>query len=61
MEAPPLSGHVTAPADRSAVAFSANPAKGFDTEVVIEACFGLGEGLVGRVVTPGAVHVRLLP
>lgn len=39
-------------ADASGVAFSVNPQSGHDTEMVIEACFGLGEALVAGQMTP---------
>ena len=39
-------------ADASGVAFSVNPQSGHDTEMVIEACFGLGEALVSGHITP---------
>lgn len=39
-------------AEKSGVAFSVNPVTGNDREVLIEACFGLGEALVSGVVTP---------
>ncbi|RSZ60895.1 hypothetical protein HF313_17605 [Massilia atriviolacea] len=38
--------------DASGVAFSVNPQSGHDTEMVIEACFGLGEALVSGHITP---------
>jgi phosphohistidine swiveling domain-containing protein len=38
--------------DVAGVAFSVNPITGKDKEVLIEACYGLGEGLVAGIVTP---------
>ncbi|MDP6539115.1 MAG: PEP/pyruvate-binding domain-containing protein [Planctomycetota bacterium] len=43
-------------AERSGVAFTVNPVTGADREVVIEACFGLGEALVDGSVTPEQVR-----
>lgn len=40
------------PAEKSGVIFTVNPVTGADKEMVIEACFGLGEGLMTGVVTP---------
>lgn len=40
------------PADRSAVAFSANPVDGDRSAVVIDATWGLGEAIVGGLVNP---------
>jgi pyruvate,water dikinase len=40
------------PAEVSGVLFTANPATGNRGELVIEAAFGLGEGIVGGTVTP---------
>ncbi|PIQ24325.1 hypothetical protein COW36_24035 [bacterium (Candidatus Blackallbacteria) CG17_big_fil_post_rev_8_21_14_2_50_48_46] len=40
------------PAEKSGVLFSVNPLKGRDTEMLIEAVYGLGEALVGGEVTP---------
>jgi pyruvate,water dikinase len=40
------------PAEKSGVLFSIDPLRGLDTEVLIEACFGLGEALVSGHVTP---------
>jgi rifampicin phosphotransferase len=40
------------PAEVSGVLFTANPATGNRSELVIEAVFGLGEGIVGGTVTP---------
>ena len=40
------------PAEKSGVAFGVDPVNGTDREVVIEACFGLGEALVSGSVTP---------
>ena len=40
------------PAEKSGVLFSINPLTGNDKEMVIEACFGLGEALVSGEVTP---------
>lgn len=45
-------------ADVSAVVFSANPVSGSRQEVVIEACWGLGESIVGGTVTPDTYVVR---
>ena len=39
-------------ADASGVAFTVNPQSGHDTEMVIEACFGLGDALVSGHITP---------
>ncbi len=44
--------------DVSAVAFSANPVTGNRDEVVINASWGLGESLVGGMVTPDTFVVR---
>ena len=43
---------VMVPAEVSGVLFTANPATGNRGELVIEAAFGLGEGIVGGTVTP---------
>jgi hypothetical protein len=43
---------VMVPAEVSGVLFTANPATGNRSELVIEAAFGLGEGIVGGTVTP---------
>jgi Phosphoenolpyruvate synthase/pyruvate phosphate dikinase len=40
------------PSEKSGVAFTVNPIKGFDKEILIEACFGVGEVLVGGEVNP---------
>lgn len=40
------------PAQKSGVVFTVNPLEGFDRQMVIEACFGLGEALVNGEVTP---------
>ena len=40
------------PAEKSGVLFSVDPVRGCDTQVLIEACFGLGEALVSGHVTP---------
>ncbi|MFW6415318.1 MAG: PEP/pyruvate-binding domain-containing protein [Thermodesulfobacteriota bacterium] len=40
------------PADKSGVIFSINPTQGLDREIVVEACFGLGEALVSGEVNP---------
>ncbi|HVL01845.1 MAG TPA: PEP/pyruvate-binding domain-containing protein, partial [Dongiaceae bacterium] len=40
------------PAEKSGVLFSVDPVRGCDTEMLIEACFGLGEALVSGHVTP---------
>lgn len=47
-----------APADISAVVFSANPVTGRRDEVVINASWGLGESIVGGSVTPDTVVVH---
>lgn len=39
-------------AEKSGVLFSVDPVRGCDTQVLIEACFGLGEALVSGHVTP---------
>lgn len=44
------------PAEKSGVLFTVNPLKGFDREIIVEACFGLGEALVGGKVTPDRYH-----
>ncbi|MAF65853.1 MAG: hypothetical protein CMJ84_09380 [Planctomycetes bacterium] len=44
------------PAEKSGVVFTVNPLTGADTELVIEACRGLGEALVGGSVTPEQVR-----
>jgi pyruvate,water dikinase len=46
------------PADSSLVAFSANPVSGERAEIVINAVWGLGEGLVGGQMTPDVYTVR---
>jgi phosphoenolpyruvate synthase/pyruvate phosphate dikinase len=46
------------PADTSAVVFSANPLTGSRDEVMINASWGLGESLVGGMVTPDTYVVR---
>jgi pyruvate,water dikinase len=46
------------PADASAVVFSANPINRRRDEVVINASWGLGESVVGGLVTPDAFVVR---
>jgi pyruvate,water dikinase len=46
------------PADVSAVAFSANPLTGSLDEVVVNACYGLGESVVGGTTTPDTFVVR---
>jgi phosphoenolpyruvate synthase/pyruvate phosphate dikinase len=46
------------PADTSAVVFSANPLTGSHDEVMINASWGLGESLVGGMVTPDTYVVR---
>jgi pyruvate,water dikinase len=48
---------VMVPAEVSGVLFTANPATGNRGELVIEAAFGLGEGLVGGTVTPASVVI----
>jgi phosphoenolpyruvate synthase/pyruvate phosphate dikinase len=45
-------------ADVSAVVFSTNPVSGSREAVVIEACWGLGESIVGGTVTPDTYVVR---
>ena len=45
-------------ADVSAVAFSANPISGNRKEVVINASFGLGEAVVGGLVTPDTIVIK---
>lgn len=40
------------PAEKSGVIFSVNSLSGADKEVIIEACYGLGEALVGGEVNP---------
>ncbi len=40
------------PAERSGVSFSVNPVEGHDTQIVTEACWGLGESLVSGHITP---------
>ncbi|MDW6004190.1 PEP/pyruvate-binding domain-containing protein [Vibrio mangrovi] len=40
------------PAEKSGVLFTADPIQGIDTEMLIEATFGLGEALVSGAVTP---------
>jgi phosphohistidine swiveling domain-containing protein len=40
------------PARSSGVLFTVNPLRGVDTEMLVEACFGLGEALVSGQVTP---------
>jgi phosphoenolpyruvate synthase/pyruvate phosphate dikinase len=40
------------PADRAGVTLSADPVSGRDDEVIVTACFGLGDALVSGVVTP---------
>jgi pyruvate,water dikinase len=40
------------PAEKSGVVFTVDPVTGLDREMVIEACFGLGEALVSGAVTP---------
>jgi phosphoenolpyruvate synthase/pyruvate phosphate dikinase len=47
-----------APADVSAVLFSANPISGRRDELVITASWGLGESIVGGTVTPDTYIVR---
>ena len=39
-------------AEKSGILFTVNPVKGIDREMVIEACFGLGESIVGGSVNP---------
>ena len=45
-------------ADVSAVAFSANPIDGNREEVVINASYGLGEAVVGGLVTPDTIVIK---
>ena len=45
-------------ADVSAVAFSANPVNGNRDEVVINANYGLGEAVVGGLVTPDTIIIK---
>lgn len=40
------------PSEKSGVIFSVSPLKGYDKQITIEACFGLGELLVGGEITP---------
>lgn len=40
------------PAEKSGVIFTVDPVQGRDTEMLIEACFGLGEALVSGQVSP---------
>lgn len=40
------------PSEKSGVIFTVNPVKGFDKEILIEACFGVGEALVSGEVNP---------
>lgn len=40
------------PAQSSGVLFTVNPVRGLDSEMLVEACFGLGEALVSGQVTP---------
>jgi phosphohistidine swiveling domain-containing protein len=42
------------PAEKSGVLFTVDPVRGCDTEMLVEACFGLGEALVSGHVTPDA-------
>jgi pyruvate,water dikinase len=46
------------PADASGVLFTADPTSGRSDQIVIEACFGLGETLVSGRVTPDRFLVR---
>lgn len=46
------------PADVSAVAFSLNPVTGNKEEIVINANWGLGESIVGGIVTPDTYVLR---
>lgn len=43
---------VMIPAEKSGVVFTVNPLKGRDTEMLVEAVYGLGEALVSGAVTP---------
>ncbi|MBB5157569.1 phosphoenolpyruvate synthase [Saccharopolyspora phatthalungensis] len=45
-------------ADRSGVAFTANPATGARDEMLVEAGFGLGESVVGGTVEPDTYTIR---
>lgn len=49
---------VLVPADVSFVAFSANPLTGENSEVMINASWGLGESIVGGTTTPDTYVVR---
>lgn len=40
------------PSEKSGVVFTVDPLKGFDKHILMEACFGIGEALVGGEVTP---------
>jgi len=46
------------PADSAAVVFSANPVSGCLDEIVINACYGLGESIVGGTTTPDTFVVH---
>lgn len=48
-------------AEVSGVMFTANPVTGDRDEIVIEACYGLGEGLVSGKVTPDRFVVKRAP
>lgn len=50
-----------ADAEVSGVMFTANPVTGDRDEIVIEACYGLGEGLVSGKVTPDRFVVNRVP
>jgi pyruvate,water dikinase len=47
---------VLVPAEKSGVCFSVDPVRGVDSQILIEACFGLGEALVAGQVTPDRYH-----
>ncbi len=47
-----------APAEGSGVAFTVDPATGDGAVVIVEAVWGLGEGLVGGLVTPDHYSIR---
>ncbi|OHD66285.1 MAG: hypothetical protein A2176_07280 [Spirochaetes bacterium RBG_13_51_14] len=40
------------PAEKSGVIFTVNSLKGYDKEMILEACFGVGEALVSGEITP---------
>lgn len=47
---------VLVPAEKSGVLFTVDPVAGLDKQMLIEACFGLGEALVSGQVTPDQYH-----